>query len=159
VGPGKSARLGRDLEQCCAGWPDEASWLARARDMLGDGELVQVAARELRAKHSSPAQLREQLGRLKAAWPRLRERLQAQLLPLATLRQMLHDAGAPTEPEQLGISRARLRQSYWQAFCLRRRFTVLDLAVRTGLLDKCLEEIFGPAGLWPEQKIERAAVA
>ena len=59
---------------------------------------------------------------------------------------MLQDAGAPTEPEQIGITRARLRQSYWQAFCIRRRFTVLDLAVRTGLLDTCLDEIFGPAG-------------
>jgi glycerol-1-phosphate dehydrogenase [NAD(P)+] len=69
---------------------------------------------------------------------------------------MLQDAGAPTEPEQIGITRARLRQSYWQAFCIRRRFTVLDLAVRTGLLDTCLEEIFGPAGLWPEQGPGRA---
>jgi glycerol-1-phosphate dehydrogenase [NAD(P)+] len=62
---------------------------------------------------------------------------------------MLQDAGAPIEPEQIGIPRARLRESYWRAFCLRRRFTVLDLAVRTGLLDICLDEIFGPAGLWP----------
>jgi len=103
----------------------------------------------LRAKHSRPEQLREQLEALKAGWPKLRERLRAQLLPVATLRQMLHDAGAPTEPEQIGITRARLRQSYWQAFCLRRRFTVLDLAVRTGRLAGCLEEIFGPNGLWP----------
>jgi hypothetical protein len=26
---------------------------------------------------------------------------------------------------------------------------VLDLAVRTGVLDACLEEIFGPKGVWP----------
>jgi glycerol-1-phosphate dehydrogenase [NAD(P)+] len=138
-----------DVERCCAAWPDEKSWTARARDLLGEGELAEVAARELCAKHTSPAQLSEQLRLLKAVWPKLRQRLGAQLLPLATLRQMLHDAGAPTEPEHIGITRARLRESYWQAFCLRRRFTVLDLAVRTGLLDICLDEIFGPAGLWP----------
>ena len=138
-----------DVAQCCAAWRDEAAWVAYAREQLGYNELGDVAERELRAKHSRPEQLREQLEALKAGWPKLRERLRAQLLPVATLRQMLHDAGAPTEPEQIGITRARLRQSYWQAFCLRRRFTVLDLAVRTGRLAGCLEEIFGPNGLWP----------
>ena len=138
-----------DVERCCAAWPDEKSWAARARELLGEGELAEGAARELQAKHSSPAQLSEQLRLLKAVWPKLRELLRAQLLPLATLRQMLRDAGAPTEPEHIGITRARLRESYWRAFCIRRRFTVLDLAVRTGLLDICLDEIFGPAGLWP----------
>ena len=138
-----------DVDRCCAEWPDEGSWAARARDLLGEGELAVGATRELSAKHSSPAQLSEQLRLLKAVWPKLREQLGAQLLPLATLRQMLRDAGAPTEPEHIGITRDRLRLSYWRAFCIRRRFTVLDLAVRTGLLDTCLDEIFGPAGLWP----------
>jgi glycerol-1-phosphate dehydrogenase [NAD(P)+] len=138
-----------DVDRLCAAWPDEASWVARARALLGGGELSEGAARELHAKHSSPTQLSEQLSLLKTVWPSLREQLGAQLLPLATLRQMLQDAGAPTEPEQIGITRARLRASYWRAFCIRRRFTVLDLAVRTGLMDTCLDEIFGPAGLWP----------
>jgi glycerol-1-phosphate dehydrogenase [NAD(P)+] len=138
-----------DVESCCAAWPDEQSWVARSADLFGEGDLAEVGARELRAKHSSPGQLAEQLRLLKATWPKLRERLAAQLLPLATLRRMLQAAGAPTEPEQIGISRERLRQTYWQASCIRRRFTVLDLAVRTGLLDTCLDEIFGPAGLWP----------
>jgi glycerol-1-phosphate dehydrogenase [NAD(P)+] len=148
-----------DVDQCCAIWPDEQSWVTRADDILGDGMLAGLAEQELRAKHNSPAQLREQLQFLKSIWPKLRERLQAQLLPLATLRQMLRDAGAPTEPEEIGITRTRLRQSYWQAFCIRRRFTVLDLAVRAGLLDTCLDEIFGPAGLWPQQASRRAAAA
>ena len=148
-----------DVERRCAAWPDEAAWAARARDLLGEGELAEGAAKELRAKYNSRAQLSEQLTMLKAVWPKLREQLRTQLLPLTTLRQMLQEAGAPTEPEQIGITRARLRQSYWQAFCIRRRFTVLDLAVRTGLLDPCLEEIFGPAGLWPEQGSGRATAA
>jgi glycerol-1-phosphate dehydrogenase [NAD(P)+] len=35
-----------------------------------------------------------------------------------------------------------MRQSFRQAYHIRRRFTVLDLAVRAGVLDSCLEEIF-----------------
>ena len=138
-----------EVAQCCAAWPDEESWVARAHDLLGGGALAELGARELGAKYSSRAQLGEQLNLLKAHWPKLRERLEAQLLPLATLRRMLEEAGAPTKPEQIGITRERLRRTYWQASCIRRRFTVLDFAIRTGLLDTCLDEIFGPAGIWP----------
>jgi glycerol-1-phosphate dehydrogenase [NAD(P)+] len=141
-----------DVAACCAAWPDLDTWLARARKLFGgDKDFMELVTRELPAKHCSPAQLGEQLELLKAVWPELRERLKAQLMPLATLRQMLHDVGAPTEPEQIGISRERLRQTYWQASCIRRRFMGLDLAIRAGLLDPCLDEIFGPAGPWPIQ--------
>jgi glycerol-1-phosphate dehydrogenase [NAD(P)+] len=138
-----------DVERCCSPWPSEDAWVARGRELLGEGELAEGAAKELRAKYVSAAQLKEQLARLRSTWPRLRERLAAQLLPLTTLRPMLREAGAPTEPEQIGITRERLRASYWRAVCIRRRFTVLDLDVRTGLLDACLDEIFSPNGLWP----------
>jgi glycerol-1-phosphate dehydrogenase [NAD(P)+] len=138
-----------DVDRCCSVWPDEQAWAARARHLLGQNQLVEVAARELNAKNCTPSKLKEQLQRLQAVWPHLRERLSAQLLPLPTLRRMLREAGAPSEPEQIGITRGRLRASFWQAFCIRRRFTVLDLAVRAGLLDTCLDEIFGPMGPWP----------
>ena len=141
-----------DVERLVAEWPDEATWVTRARDLLGEGELADGAAKELRAKQVAPAQLREQLRKLCSGWRILRGKLRSQLLPLATLRQMLREAGAPTEPEEIGITRERLRRSYWQALCIRRRFTVLDLAVRMGLLDTCLDEIFGAQGLWPMQE-------
>jgi len=146
-----------DVERLCAVWPDQTGWKTRARELLGEGQLMEGAVKELQAKHLSPAQLGEQLKLLQARWPNLRERLRAQLLPLTTLRRMLTDAGAPTEPEHIGISRTRLRRSYWQAFCIRRRFTILDLAVRTGLLEECLGEIFGPGGLWPCPAAEELA--
>jgi glycerol-1-phosphate dehydrogenase [NAD(P)+] len=48
------------------------------------------------------------------------------------LRDKLREAGAPFECEQIGISRQKLNQSHLQAYFLRRRYTVLDLAVQTG---------------------------
>jgi glycerol-1-phosphate dehydrogenase [NAD(P)+] len=62
---------------------------------------------------------------------------------------MLAAAGAPTQPEQIGISRQRLRDSYHQAYLIRRRFTVLDLAAQANLFEPCLASIFSPAGPWP----------
>lgn len=148
-----------DVERCVTAWPGAEIWIQRATELLREGELSECATKELRAKHSSPAQLRIQLETLRKTWPELRTKVRTQLLPLATLRQMLHDAGAPTTPEQIGITRERLRRSYWQAFCIRRRFTVLDLAVRTGLMDSCLDQIFGPEGLWPIETSEPAETA
>jgi glycerol-1-phosphate dehydrogenase [NAD(P)+] len=138
-----------DVDACCAGWPDEAAWAVRATSLLGEGELSVAAAKELSAKHSTQDQLRAQLRTLQSIWPDLRERLRAQLLPLAELKEMLRLVGAPTEPEHIGITRERLRDSYWQALCIRRRFTILDVAVRLGLLDEALKNIFGPGGIWP----------
>jgi len=145
-----------DVERCCANWPDAPLWRERVHRTFSAGELRDVAEREMLAKHVSPDQLREQLNRLRSLWPKLREQLRQQLIPLTTLRQMLTAAGAPTEPEQIGITRVRLKQSYWQAFCIRRRFTVLDLAARAGLLDECVDQIFSVDGFWPVEARELA---
>jgi glycerol-1-phosphate dehydrogenase [NAD(P)+] len=94
-------------------------------------------------------ELREQLKKLRGTWPQLKERLRKQLLSFAELKKMLSDAGAPVEPEEIGITRERLRESFWMAYYIRRRFTALDLAVRTNLMEKGLEHLFGPSGPWP----------
>src|SRR5262249_52469049 len=113
-------------------------------------ELVSVALQESRAKAATVAELRAQLQKLRLAWPTLRERLGEQLLPLVELKARLLGAGALVEPEEIGISRKRLRASFWQAYFIRRRFTVLDVAVRAGLLDSALGHLFGPNGPWPD---------
>jgi glycerol-1-phosphate dehydrogenase [NAD(P)+] len=141
-----------DVEECCAAWPDAEAWVTRAHREFAEEELRVVAARELRAKAVSKDGLRRQLEKLRVVWPGLRERLREQLIPFGTQRAMLRAAGAATEPEEIGISRERLRDSFLQAFFIRRRFTALDLAVRTDLLDELLNELFGPAGPWPIQR-------
>src|SRR5207237_9381237 len=102
-------------------------------------DFLETARQETLAKHLSRAELRSQLERLRATWPALRARLQAQLIPHSELKQRLQAVGAPTEPEAIGISRARLRRTFVRAQFIRRRFTVLDLALRTGVLDTCID--------------------
>lgn len=147
-----------DVDACCAAWPTVETWSQRARALLGDDNLAALAEQELGAKHSTPEQLRTQLQTLRATWPELRQKLRAQLLPLETLKQMLRAAGAPTEPEHIGITRERLRRSFWQSFCIRRRFNLVDLAVRTRLLDDALKHLFGPTGPWPVETRESAGI-
>jgi glycerol-1-phosphate dehydrogenase [NAD(P)+] len=136
-----------DVDGLASRWPAADGYVSRMAAPLGD--LADLAAEELRAKHPSPTSLREQLGRLRPGWPALRQRLRRHLLPFGELRDMLQAAGAPCEPEQIGIGRERLRASYPLAYAIRRRYTVFDLAVRTGLFEDCLARIFGPGGRWP----------
>ncbi len=138
-----------DVDRCCASWPDLTTAIQQAKTLLGEGDLGQVAVQELTAKHCDGAQLKAQLQRLRGSWPELRSRLRRQLLSLEQMREKLQAVGAPTEPEQIGISRERLRRSFWQAYFIRRRFTVLDLAVRSELLEACLDRMFGAKEVWP----------
>jgi glycerol-1-phosphate dehydrogenase [NAD(P)+] len=68
--------------------------------------------------------------------------LKAQLLPHAEFRDLLKDAGAPYVSESIGIDRDRLRRSYRQAYHIRRRFTILDVVRRAGLMDAALDDVF-----------------
>jgi glycerol-1-phosphate dehydrogenase [NAD(P)+] len=138
-----------DVDRLSRAWPTEADTDALVAQLFEDEHLRATALTQTRAKSIDRSKLREHLERLRQTWPNLRARLQAHLLPPATLRDLLAAAGTPTGPEQIGISRPRLRDSYRLAYHIRQRYTVLDLAVRAGLLDQSLEHLFGPAGPWP----------
>lgn len=137
-----------DIDRGSALWPCQAAAMEEAKGDFTTSELRQCAARETGAKHVEGAELRRQLAQLRQAWPELAERLRRQLVPLGELNQLLREAGCPTSPEEIGISRERLRTSYQQAYFIRRRFTVLDLARRAGVWDDCLRSLFGPGGVW-----------
>jgi glycerol-1-phosphate dehydrogenase [NAD(P)+] len=137
-----------DVDECCRRWPSQTANENTIRRLFGEGELRAVALQESRAKAIEGKPVRERLEKLRETWPSLRESLREQLLPFATLKSKLQTAGAPVEPEHIGISRQRLRDSFWQAYFIRRRFTVLDLAVGAGLLDSSLDQIFGGGGQW-----------
>lgn len=138
-----------DLDQCCAQWPHEAAWEKKVRALFTEPDILAGALEETRAKSPDVPALREQLALVRRIWPALRQQLRAQLIPFREVKAMLQAAGAPVEPEQIGISRQRLRTSFWQAYAIRRRFTLLDLAARTGLLESSLDRLFGKTGPWP----------
>lgn len=137
-----------DIDRCVAAWPPVETAEARVRELFRGADFVPTAITETHAKHVSPAELRAQLEQLVRTWPDVRRRLAAQLLPSAELKRRLELVGAPTEPEQIGITRARLRDSFVRAYHIRRRFTLLDVAVRTQTLDALLAGLFGGKGVW-----------
>lgn len=132
-----------DVRSVAMDWPDAEANDREISNLFDVPELADKARLESSAKLVTREQLQLQVELLKRNWPRLRERLTQQLLSQRELRDMLAAAGAPAESSQIGIPRARLRQSYLKAYHIRRRFTVLDLARRTGLLSASLDSIFG----------------
>ena len=89
-----------------------------------------------------------ELQKLKENWPDLRSRLAEQIVPFNEVKRRLKLVGGPVEPEDIGVSRLHLRNSFIRAQMIRRRFTVLDLAVRTGYMNKWLDGLFSTGGIW-----------
>jgi glycerol-1-phosphate dehydrogenase [NAD(P)+] len=124
-----------DIEDCARRWRDWPAVEASIRRLFaGHDELRDKAIEETRVKLISRDELVTQLVRLRDGWPDLKRRLREQLIPSPEVAGMLQGAGAPAESTQIGISADQLALSHRLAYHIRRRFTVLDLAERIGML-------------------------
>ena len=127
-----------DVDSLVSSWPEMKEIERQIASLFSIPELAAKARLETRAKYIDRDALRMQLNLLKIRWPKISARLKEHLLPAAELAQRLETAGAPSQCEQIGILPARLQKSFRQACHIRRRFTVLDLAVRAGKLDAAI---------------------
>jgi glycerol-1-phosphate dehydrogenase [NAD(P)+] len=136
-----------DIDAAVRAWP---SWDATERRVRAAHAppVEDAAVRECEAKYIDGDALARRLTLLRERWPELRERLRAQLTPAQQVRAQLEQAGCPTTPAQIGLELDRLEQTYRRAQMIRRRYTILDLANETGLLDECVEELFASDGFW-----------
>jgi glycerol-1-phosphate dehydrogenase [NAD(P)+] len=137
-----------DAEAVRAGWPTPEHVEAAVAAAHPTPGLAAAAVAESLAKHVDADRLGRRLARLRDRWPALREHLASQLLPAERVAAMLAAAGCPSDPSELGLDRATFRATYARARMIRRRYTVLDLAAETGLLNECVEELFAPGGFW-----------
>jgi glycerol-1-phosphate dehydrogenase [NAD(P)+] len=141
-----------DVESAVSTWPSWPDMERTIRDTHDHPMLEQKALEECGAKYVTPDELRSRLLQLKAAWPELKPRLREQLLPLSELRDMLATASCPTTPEQIGLTREQMRESYLAAGQIRRRYTVFDILLEAGLLHRFVDELFAPGGYWSNEK-------
>lgn len=142
-----------DIDKCVASWP---SWEQTETDIrktfAGEPDLIARALTESRAKYVDAEGLRRELSQFKAAWPTLRRRIEAQILPFDDVHRRLKTVGAPCEPEQIGVSRERLRVSFNKLPYMRSRYSVADIAVRCGYFETWLDRLFGVNGVWEIKK-------
>lgn len=131
-----------DVEAAVNAWPNAAANEREISELFPAAELRKKAFLESGLKHVDRPALRSQLNMLKRQWPQINARLREQLIPHDEVKDMLRAAGCPVEPEQFGISRERLRDSYRKAYHIRRRFTVFDVVRRTNLWQPALDRVF-----------------
>jgi glycerol-1-phosphate dehydrogenase [NAD(P)+] len=137
-----------DIEACCKAWPTPEESEAEALKMFVGTDFPTIGVRETKAKYISREGLALQLKQFKDNWPEIRERLKNQIVPYEEVKRRLKLVGAPTEPEDIGMDRSRLRDTFIRAQFIRRRYTVLDLATRTCYLKKWLDGLFAKGGIW-----------
>lgn len=137
-----------DIESCCAAWPSPTTLELEAGALFKDTDFPEIGIQETKAKYIDTEALAQQLQLLKENWPIIKERLQQQLVPFEEAQNRLKTVGAPYQPEHINISRAYLKRTFKRAQYIRRRFTVLDLLVRTNTMDLFLDKLFGDNGIW-----------
>lgn len=141
-----------DVESAVAAWPEWEEAERYARELYAGTDFPEIGVVETRAKYIDKDHLRAQLNLLKNNWTEIKARLEKQLVSFNEASRRLRIVGAPTLPEDIGLTRERMRASVIRAQHIRRRFTILDVAVRTNMLEKWSDAIFGPGGVWEIKK-------
>ncbi len=137
-----------NIDACLKQWPTAVALKEEALAIFKNTDFPEIGWQETSAKYVDHENLTEQLQLLKDNWPAIKAKLRAQVVPFEEAKKRLATVGAPSEPEQIGITRERLKETFIRAQFIRRRFTILDLAVRTGYLDRWLNALFGKGGIW-----------
>ncbi len=138
-----------DVEDCVAHWKTWDEMETHIRTILaGKPAHLEKGLRESKAKYIDAERLKTELGRLAGAWPKHRERIAGQIIPLQEIEDSLRRVGAPYKPEMIGISRERLRETFRCMPFMRNRYTNIDLIYRCNMMDKVEEHLFGKGGLW-----------
>ena len=94
----------------------------------------------LRAKLPVGGELDSLHRRLETHWPTLRTTFRQRALPFSQLDSAFAMLGVAREPEDLGLSRDLYREAVLHAHELRDRFTLLDLATMTGIIETFIDE-------------------
>jgi glycerol-1-phosphate dehydrogenase [NAD(P)+] len=145
--------LKKDLAQldpaaCAAQWPEWPEVEKQIRSTFGGSGFEATALSESKAKYADRKTVAVQLEIVRQNWPALKARFEKQVLPVDEAKRRLAAVGAPTEPEHIGISREKLRDTLRKAFYIRNRLTIFDLTLRAGLFESCVDGIFGKGGRW-----------
>lgn len=131
-----------DLEAAVRRRPD-ASWvesLAERHPRLTASVVEEVRA-QIVAKQRHGDALREELLRVKEAWPRIQTTLREVLVPSARIGEALRAAGGATTPSAIGVERDHAVATVRVCREIRNRYVALDLLDDLGLLSDAAAEV------------------
>ncbi|MBQ9431693.1 MAG: sn-glycerol-1-phosphate dehydrogenase [Kiritimatiellae bacterium] len=139
-----------DVEEKVAAWWPSFDAVKATFPSVFPGRPAHVTRAELEYAKKFPSKdsLRKELKAIRDNWGDLAAKIRAQLMPFAEVKENLRKVGAPAEPEEIGVSRARFRETYAGIPYMRARYFGADLVQRLGLMPALLDRLFGPGGVW-----------
>ena len=137
-----------DVDKCVEAWPTLEEEQERARKVYADFPVPELGYEQITRKWQPKEEVRKQLETLKACWPEFKKKLQAQVYPFEKMQDLFRRAGAPTRPEEIGLSCADIRKITDYVQLMRWRINVLDLAKRACIFDELMDKVFGKGGVW-----------
>ena len=137
-----------DIDACVAAWPSLAEEQARSLEIFKDFPAPKLGYENITKKYADAEGVRRELTAVRDNWPALRERIAGQIWSFDKMKEAFRIAGAPYEPEHIGITREDIRAMFPIVQLMRWRYNVLDLAKRGRFYDQLVASIFAPGGAW-----------
>lgn len=138
-----------DADRCADSWPTLEEMEKTIRHIFASKPAHAARALcESGAKYSSKKEVALQIKSLQSKWPELTKDIREQLYSFEQVRNHLIAVGAPYEPEMIGVSRKKLKETFDGIPYMRNRFTGIDVLHRCGLLQAASEHLFGKGGKW-----------
>ena len=137
-----------DIDACVALWPSLDEQIAFSKKLFSGTGFEDFCAGEIAAKYVTPEQLRRELTLIRDNWIALKAKLEKQLISVEETIRRFRAVGAPTMPEDIDLDRLQLRNTICRAQHIRRRYTILDIALRMGKFEEWLDGVFGRNGIW-----------
>ena len=137
-----------DVDKCVNNWPTLDEVRSAAENLFAGEPYAELGITEVTAKYNDKDEVRRQLQLIKAEWPALKQKLQEQCYTYDEMYRCLSIVGAPTQPEDVGITKAQMLADVPFVRHIRRRYNLLDLGLRAGTLDTWVNGVFGKGGVW-----------
>lgn len=137
-----------DVDAAVAAWKSAEEVRHEAEELFAGEAFAELGVTEIMAKYDDKDEVRRQLNLVKANWPDLKAKLQAQCYTFDQMYRSLAIVGAPVKPEDVGISKAQMKSDVPFVRHIRRRYNMMDLGLRAGLLDTWVDGVFGKGGVW-----------
>ena len=137
-----------DVDAAVAAWKSAEEVRHEAEELFAGEAFAELGVTEIMAKYDDKDEVRRQLNLVKSNWPDLKAKLQAQCYTFDQMYRSLSIVGAPVKPEDVGISKAQMKSDVPFVRHIRRRYNMMDLGLRAGLLDTWVDGVFGKGGVW-----------
>ena len=139
-----------DVEAKVAAWWPSFDDVKATFPSVFPGRPAHVTRAELEYAKKFPTKdaLRKELTAIRDNWGDLAAKIRAQLMPFDEVKENLRKVGAPAEPEEIGVTRARFRETFAGVPYMRARYFGADLVQRVGLMPALLDRLFGAGGVW-----------